>query len=63
MLVGLISLSTGAVLRWALGPCRGKHTGEQALFLTLLPYLEAADVVLADRYHCGSFECLDPKPL
>lgn len=55
MLVGLISLSTGAVLRWALGPCRGKHTGEQALFRTLLPYLEAADVVLADRYHCNYF--------
>ena len=55
LLVGLISLSTGAVLRWALGPCRGKHTGEQALFRTLLPYLEAADVVLADRYHCNYF--------
>lgn len=55
MLVGLISLSTGAVLRWALGPCRGKHTGEQALFRTLMPYLDAGDVVLADRYHCNYF--------
>lgn len=55
MLVGLISLSTGAVLRWALGPCRGKHTGEQALFRTLMPYLDAEDVVLADRYHCNYF--------
>ena len=34
MLVALISLSTGAVLRWATGPCRGKGTGEQALFRT-----------------------------
>jgi hypothetical protein len=55
MLVALISLSTGAVLRWALGPCRGKHTGEQALFRTLMPCLEAGDVVLVDRYHCNYF--------
>ncbi len=34
MLVALISLSTGAVRSWAQGPCRGKHTGEQALFRT-----------------------------
>lgn len=55
MLVALISLSTGAVLRWATGPCRGKHTGEQALFRTLMPHLAAGDVILADRYHCNYF--------
>jgi len=55
MLVALISLSTGAVLRWALGPCRGKHTGEQALFRTLMPALNIGDVILADRYHCNYF--------
>jgi hypothetical protein len=55
MLVALISLSTGAVLRWALGPCRGKHSGEQALFRTLMPALAAGDVVLVDRYHCNYF--------
>jgi Transposase DDE domain len=55
MLVALISLSTGAVLRWALGPCRGKHTGEQALFRILMPHLNAGDVVLVDRYHCNYF--------
>lgn len=32
MMLGIVSLSTAAVLNWALGPCRGKHTGEQALF-------------------------------
>lgn len=53
--MALISLSTGAALRWALGPCRGKHTGEQALFRTLIPYLEAGDVILADRYHRNDF--------
>ena len=55
MLVALISLSTGAVLQWALGPCRGKHTGEQALFRTLMPHLASGDVILADRYHCNYF--------
>jgi Transposase DDE domain len=55
MLVALISLSTGAVLHWAMGPCRGKHTGEQALFRTLMPHLAAGDVILADRYHCNYF--------
>jgi hypothetical protein len=55
MLVALISLGSGAVLRWAAGPCRGKHTGEQALFRTLMPDLERGDVVLADRYYCNYF--------
>lgn len=55
MLVAVISLSTGAVLEWALGPCRGKHTGEQALFRQLMPRLESGDIVLADRYHCNYF--------
>lgn len=55
MLLAIISLSTGAVLTWAQGPCRGKHTGEQALFRTLMPQLEAGDIVLADRYHCNYF--------
>ncbi|MGE0468533.1 MAG: IS4 family transposase [Nitrospira sp.] len=55
LLVALISLSTGAVLRWATGPCRGKGSGEQALFRSLMPYLKAGDVLLADRYHCTYF--------
>ena len=49
MLVAVISLSTGAVLEWVLGPCRGKHTGEQALFRELMPRLQPGDIVLADR--------------
>ena len=55
MLVAVISLSTGAVLEWALGPCRGKHTGEQALFRDLMPRLDVGDIILADRYHCNYF--------
>jgi hypothetical protein len=55
MLVALISLSTGAVLRWATGACRGKGSGEQALFRTLMPHLTAGDIILVDRYHCTYF--------
>jgi len=55
MLVALISLSTGAVLRWATGQCRGKGTGEQALFRLLMPNLQLGDIVLVDRYHCTYF--------
>jgi hypothetical protein len=55
MLVALISLSTGAVLRWATGPCRGKGTGEQALFRTLMGHLSPGDIILVDRYHCTYF--------
>lgn len=55
MLVALISLSTGAVLAWASGPCRGKGTGEQALFRNLMDHLSAGDIVVMDRYHCNYF--------
>ena len=55
MLVALISLSSGAVLRWANGPCRGKGTGEQALFRSLMPHLSESDIILADRYYCTYF--------
>ena len=55
MLVALISLSTGAVLRWASGPCRGKGSGEQALFRSLMPHLSMGDIILVDRYHCTYF--------
>lgn len=55
LMVALISLSTGAVLRWAMGPCRGKGTGEQALFRSLMDHLCAGDIVLVDRFHCTYF--------
>ena len=55
MLVAIISLSTGAVMRWAKGPCRGKETGEQALFRGLIPELDRDDIIVADRFHCNYF--------
>jgi DDE family transposase len=54
-MVALFSLATGAVLDVALGPHKGKHTGEPALFRTLHHHLHEGDVLLADRYFCGYF--------
>jgi hypothetical protein len=50
--VAILSLGHGAVLDWAMGPCRGKDTAEQALFRQLLGALDRGDVMLADGYHC-----------
>jgi len=47
-LVGLISLSCGAVLDVAMGSYSGKKTGETSLFRQLFGRLEAGDVLLAD---------------
>lgn len=47
-LVGLIGLSSGAVLDVATGPYRGKQTGETALLRQLLDRWEAGDILLTD---------------
>jgi len=52
-LVVIFSVSCGAALKMAIGPWRGKETGEAALFRTLWDSLEADDVLLADRYYCS----------
>jgi hypothetical protein len=51
--VALLGLATGAVLGTAVGPWRGKQTGETALFRTLLDSLQEGDVLVADRYYCS----------
>jgi hypothetical protein len=52
-LVAVMSLNCAAVLDVAMGPYKGKQTGETALFRTLLGSLEAGDVLLADRYYAS----------
>lgn len=54
-LVALISLQSGAVLDWTMGPCKGKGTGEDALFRELYRSLSRGDIALGDRYHCSYF--------
>lgn len=51
-LVALLSLGSGAVLDWAMGPCKGKGTGELSLFRELLDTLNSGDIVVADRLYC-----------
>lgn len=53
--VAILSLSCGAVLEWAIGPCEGKQTGETALLWQLAQKLRRGDVVVADRCYAGYF--------
>jgi len=54
-LVALISLATGVVRDLAVGPYKGKETGETALFRTLLDGLEPGEIVLGDRCFASYF--------
>ena len=36
-----------------MGPCRGKETGETALFRNLLKQFHPGDIFVADRYLCS----------
>ena len=47
-LVGLISLSCGAVLDVAMAPYQGKLTGETTLLRQLLDHLQSGEILLAD---------------
>jgi hypothetical protein len=49
--VALLSLATGTVLNCALGPCRGKKTGEQNLFRQTWKALHPGDIVVGDRLY------------
>lgn len=51
--VVLLSLAVGTALDCAIGPCRGKKTGEQSLFRQTWSALKIGDIVLGDRlYDC-----------
>lgn len=54
--VVLFSLAIGTVLEAAIGPYKGKQTGEPALFRALHPQLHEGDIILADRGFCSYFE-------
>lgn len=54
-LVGLICLSTGAVLEAAVGPHEGQGHGELELFRGILAALSAGDVLLGDALYCDYF--------
>jgi len=50
-MVVLFSLTVGTVLKYGLGPYKGKKTGENQLFRAMLPAIVAEDVVLGDGYY------------
>ncbi|HFD32982.1 MAG TPA: IS4 family transposase [Gammaproteobacteria bacterium] len=50
-IVGLISLSAGTIIDYAIGEFQGKGTGEASLFYTLMRSLNTGDLLLADRYY------------
>ena len=54
-LVGVISLANGALLDVAMGPYKGKGTGEHALFRELLQCFAKGDIMLADSYYASYF--------
>ena len=53
--VAAISLSTGAVLDFAMGAYQGKQTGEHALLRQILAVFKEGDVVLGDCYYPSFF--------
>ena len=58
-MVGVMSLSTGAVLDVAMGPWSGKGTGEHGLFRQLREAFVEGDIMLGDRYYCSYFLIAD----
>jgi hypothetical protein len=52
-IVAVFSLACGAVLDGAMGPVRGKKTGELTLFRGLKGVLQPRDVALVDRLFCS----------
>jgi hypothetical protein len=54
-IVVIIALATGVVRDLALGPYKGKETGETALFRTLLDRLAAGEIALGDRCFASFF--------
>ncbi len=51
--VVILSLATACAMDLAMGPYKGKETGESALLRQLLKSLAAGDIAVMDRYYCS----------
>lgn len=51
--VAVLSLATACILDVAIGPYKGKETGETALLRKLFAALKPGDVAIFDRYYCS----------
>lgn len=58
-LVAVMSLTMGTVLGYAIGAYKGKGTGEQSLFRSIIKSINKDDIVLADRYYPSYFFMAD----
>lgn len=54
-MVALIDYISGVVLDLAMGPYKGKKTGEHALLRQLMPSINVGDVMLGDAYYPSFF--------
>lgn len=51
--VAIVSLATACVMDLAIGPYKGKETGESALLRSMQESLAADDIAVLDRYFCS----------
>jgi len=51
--VAITSLATACVMDLAIGPYKGKETGESALLRSMLGSLAEGDIAVMDRYYCS----------
>jgi putative transposase len=51
--VAMVSLATACVMDLAIGPFKGKETGESALLRSMLKRLVVGDIAVMDRYYCS----------
>ena len=51
--VAIVSLATACVMDLAMGPYKGKETGESALLRAMLGSLHDGDIAVMDRYYCS----------
>lgn len=58
-IVVVMSLTVGTILDYAIGPFKGKGTGESALLRRIFGCIEAGDIVLGDRYYASFFIIAD----
>jgi putative transposase len=52
-MIGVFSLATGAINHMAIGPYKGKETGETSLLRTILKRILPGRILLADRYYAS----------
>jgi hypothetical protein len=51
--VAIVSLATACVMDLAIGPYKGKESGESALLRSMLGSLGRGDIAVMDRYYCS----------